>query len=105
MKRYRPIPIISTEENPKRRYVVTKYPEIPRGSSDIYVYVTKGDRYDLLAQAYYNDSSLWWIISKANSNLTSLDTIYPNPGDQIRIPSPSRVTTIISSYELLNRSF
>jgi hypothetical protein len=87
MKRYRPIPIISTEENPKRRYVVTKYPEIPRGSSDIYVYVTKGD------------------ISKANSNLTSLDTIYPNPGDQIRIPSPSRVTTIISSYELLNRSF
>jgi hypothetical protein len=105
MKRYKPIRIISTEGNLKRKYIVTKYPEIPRGSSDIYVYVTKGDRYDLLAQTYYKDSSLWWIISKANSNLTSLDTIYPNPGDQIRIPSPSSITTIISSYELLNRTF
>ena len=105
MNRYNFIPIISTKNDLKKRYIVTKYPEITRDSLDIYVYVTKGDRYDLLANSYYNDSSLWWIISKANSNLTSLDTIYPNPGDQIRIPSPSSITTIISSYELLNRTF
>lgn len=103
MKRYKSINIIATSENPKRRYVITKYPEIVRGSSDIYVYVTKGDRYDLLAQTYYGDYSLWWIIAKANSNLTSLDTLYPNPGDQIRIPAPSRITSILSSYESLNK--
>jgi phage tail protein X len=104
MKRYSIIPVITTPEDPKRRYVVTKYPEISRESSDIYVYTTKGDRYDLLAQSYYNDSSLWWIISKANPNLTSLDTIYPNPGNQIRIPSPSRIASIIGTYELLNKT-
>lgn len=102
MKRYSSIPIITTPENQKRRYIVVKYPEIPRGSSDIYVYVTKGDRYDLLAQTYYNDSSLWWIISKANSNLTSLDTLYPNPGDQIRIPAPSRISFIMAAYNNIN---
>ena len=105
MKRYATIPVITTVENPKRRFIVTKYPEIPRGSSDIYVYTTKGDMYDLLAKSYYNDSSLWWIISRANPNLTTLDTIYPNPGDQIRIPAPSRISSIIGAYELLNKNF
>ena len=105
MNRYNFIHIISTKNDLKKRYIVTKYPEITRDSLDIYVYVTKGDRYDLLAQTYYNDSSLWWIIARSNFNLTSLDTIYPNPGDQIRIPSPSRISSILSSYEILNKSF
>ena len=105
MKRYSAISVITTAENPKRRFIVTRYPEISRGPSDIYVYTTKGDRYDLLAKSYYNDSSLWWIISRANPNLTSLDTIYPNPGDQIRIPAFSRIPVIMGAYELLNKNF
>ena len=43
-----------------------KYPNIPLQFSDNYVITTIGDRFDLLAQQYYNDSSLWWIISIAN---------------------------------------
>lgn len=101
MRRYQTIPITQTEENLKRRYVTTKYPNIPLDFSDIYVYTTSGDRYDILAQTYYNDSSLWWIISRANYSTTQ-DSIYPQPGSQIRIPSTNRVARIVSDFEALN---
>ena len=102
MKRYATISVITTAENPKRRFIVTKYPEIPRGSSDIYVYITKGDRYDLLAQTYYYDYTLWWVIARANLNLTDADSLYPPIGEQIRIPAPSRISNILASYAALN---
>lgn len=101
MNRYGGIPIIQTVENPKRRYINIKYPEIPLDFSDIYVYTTRGDRYDTLALAYYNDSSLWWIIARANPSQPT-DSLIPNYGDQIRIPSAQRVSTIISQYQSLN---
>ena len=66
MARYSPIKIINTPEIPQRRYLNLKYPEIEVEFSDIYVYTTLSDRYDKLSQVYYNDSSLWWIISRAN---------------------------------------
>ena len=102
MSRYSPIQIITTPDNPIRRYINLKYPEIKRDFQDIYVYTTRGDRYDLLARAYYNDSSLWWVISVSNYNL-SQDSIIPPLGVQIRIPSNDRIGTILSSFEILNR--
>lgn len=102
MSRYSSFPIITTQDNPKRRYINVKYPNIPRDISDIYVFVTVGDRYDLLAQTYYGDSSLWWIISRANPQLSS-DTLYPNAGEQIRIPSSTRIPNIISQFESMNQ--
>jgi len=102
MARYSPISIITTTEDPKRRYVRVKYPDIPRDFSDIYVYTTQGDRYDLLALSYYNNSSLWWIIARANVDVTIMDSLYPNVGIQIRIPGPSRISSILSDYETLN---
>jgi hypothetical protein len=103
MNRYGGIPITQTIENPKRRYVNLKYPEISHDFSDIYVYTTRGDRYDTLALAYYNDSSLWWIIARANPSQTP-DSLIPNYGDQIRIPSAQRVASILDQYDSLNRS-
>jgi hypothetical protein len=104
MLRYSQIPITSSVDNPKRRYINVKYPVISRDYSDIYVYVTRGDRYDLLAQTYYNDSSLWWIIARANVSTNIPDSLLPNVGDQIRIPSPSRVPFILGEYESINSS-
>ena len=103
MSRYSDIPVITTPENQKRRYTNVKYPSIPRGSQDIYVYTTQGDRYDTLAQTYYQDSSLWWIISRANTNITTPDSLIPEPGSQIRIPGVGRITYILSEYESINR--
>jgi len=103
MARYSSIPIITTPTNPKRRYINVKYPEITRDLSDIYVYTTKGDRYDLLALSYYQNPELWWIIARANTNNTTPDSLFPNAGEQIRIPGPSRISTILGKYESLNK--
>lgn len=78
-----------------------KYPPIPLDPSDIYVYTNRGDRYDLLANVYYEDSSLWWIISIANSSYQQ-DSIIPPIGKQIRIPNKNRTEDIIESYKNLN---
>jgi hypothetical protein len=103
MARYNNIPTFQTTTDPKRRYTVVKYPSITLGESDLYVYTNQGDRFDILALNYYGDSSLWWIINRANSNQPS-DSLYPRVGAQIRIPSPQRVANILAQYEILNRT-
>ena len=101
MNRYSTIKIITTEENPKPRYSVTKYPLITLDSSDVYVYTTQGDRYDTLALSFYDDPTLWWIINRANPNQDS-NSLFPSVGAQIRVPAPNRIPTIISQFETLN---
>jgi hypothetical protein len=83
MNRYQNIP--QTRYENKRAYQTTRYPEIPFSENDIYVITSDGDRFDLLAQEYYNDSSLWWVISTANRTLPQ-NSIIPPAGSQIRIP-------------------
>ncbi len=56
-------------------------------------YWTVGDRYWTLAQKYYNDKSLWWIIARFNNKPTEG---HVSPGDEIRIPKD-----IIQARELL----
>ena len=89
----------STTDKGKRYYNTTKYPEIPLDYNDIYVYSTQGDRFDILAQQYYNDSSLWWVISIANESL-SQGSYYIPEGSQIRIPS--NLGEILNQYKVLN---
>jgi hypothetical protein len=82
-------------------YINIKYPEISLDFSDIYVYVSRGDRYDTLAQQYYEDSTMWWIISRANKSQTP-DSLIPEIGSQIRIPGRNRTQIIMSQYNELN---
>lgn len=98
MGRYTDITILKTSQN-KRYYGTTKYPEIPLSFNDIYVYSTQGDRFDILAQQYFGDSSLWWVVSIANESLTQGSYFIPE-GTQIRIPS--NIGGILSQYKLLN---
>jgi hypothetical protein len=106
MNRYQPIPIIIIDKKPS--YQTTKYPEISLSDEDTYVYTTQGDRFDVLAQQYYGDQSLWWIISIANTAVagTSLpadlpqDSLIIPEGNQIRIPA--NYAEIINSFNILN---
>ena len=61
------------------------YPNIPLKDSDIYAVVQTGDRLDTLANQFYNDSSLWWIIATAN-NIHDAPFSMPD-GTVLRIPS------------------
>lgn len=99
MNRYQYIRVEKNPETHVRQYRDSKYPTVPLSVNDIYVITTIGDRFDLLANQYYNDPSLWWIISIANSTL-SQSSIFIPIGTQIRIPT--NVTEIISSYNELN---
>jgi hypothetical protein len=58
---------------------------------DIIHVVSQTDRIDLIADRYYQDAGLWWVIAWAN-NLDILPTDL-NEGAQIRIPSKSFVVT------------
>ena len=74
------------------------YPEIPESINDIYVISSYGDRYDILAQEFYKDSSLWWIIASANNyNKGSLNI---TPGVQLRIPGDK--SQAIERFEQVN---
>ena len=101
MNRYSNLPTITDPETRKTSYINIKYPGIPNSPLDIYVFVAQGDRYDTLAFTYYKDSSLWWIISRANSN-QPFDSLYPIVGSQIRIPDSSNTISIVATYELMN---
>lgn len=98
MRRYSQIPVRKSPEG-GQMYRTTRYPEIPRSANDVYVYTTIGDRFDTLAQQYYNDSSLWWIISIANDNLNQ-NSLTPPVGSQIRIPS--NPSPILAEFESIN---
>jgi hypothetical protein len=106
MNRYQNIRITIADNKPS--YQTTKYPEIPLSDSDIYVYATQGDRFDILANQYYDDQSLWWIISIANTAVagTSLPSDLPQDslvipeGKQIRIPA--NYAEVLNSFKVLN---
>ena len=98
MQRYSDIEIIKSPKG-KRMYSNVKYPFIPRSLTDIYIYVKEGMRYDTLAQQYYGDSNLWWIIAVANEQ-TLQNSLYPVLGSQLRIPLNPNPT--IDEYERIN---
>ena len=76
--------VVKHRPDGKRVLKPTMYPKIPIKDSDIFIYPRFGDRLDNLAQKYYGDVSLWWIIAKAN-NLDKAE-IGLNVEKQIRIP-------------------
>jgi phage tail protein X len=98
MNRYQNIP--KTKINKKLVYQTSRYPEVLLSPNDIYVYTTQGDRFDTLAQQYYNNSSLWWIISIANTDKVNQSTIVIPEGLQIRIPST--YANVIQDFNIIN---
>ena len=106
MNRYQYIQIIKVDGKPC--YQTTRYPEVPLSEDDTYVYAVQGDRFDILALQYYGDSSLWFIISIANTAIagTSLpsdliqDSLVIPEGMQIRIPA--NYSNVLNSFKSLN---
>jgi len=85
--------------NGKRYYASARYPSIPLSENDLYTITIDGDRLDNLANQFYGDSTLWWILQTANPEM-SKDSLYPDLGFQLRIPTD--VEAILNAYEILN---
>ena len=85
----------------KLYYKNIEYPVIPESPNDLYIISKSTDRLDLLANDYYGDHKLWWIISKANPNKVKRDTLFLEPGMQIRIPE--NFQKIYSDFKKINK--
>jgi len=83
----------------KQIYSSVTYPLVTPQDSDI-VIITNDTMYlDVLAYKYYNDYSLYWIISLANNGLGNGRLSVP-AGIQLRIPI--NVNSIITQFNNLN---
>jgi hypothetical protein len=106
MNRYQPIPITKIDKKPC--YRTTRYPEIPLNDNDIYVYSTQGDRFDILANQYYGDQSLYWIISIANTAVAGTSLPSDLPQDSLIIPEglqiriPANYAEVLNSFKKIN---
>ena len=85
------------DKSGKRVYGTTYYPEIPLHNSDTLYQTTVNDRLDNLAFSFYEDSSLWWVIAKANGIKGKMVL---ESGTVIRIPG--NVSKVIHDFKKLN---
>ena len=81
MDRYSDIPKKTTPKG-KQYYREAFINSIPEREGDVYFITENGDRLDLIANEFYNDSSLWWYIARAND----LNTLIIPENIQLRIP-------------------
>lgn len=96
--RYQNTPITKYEDKGSQYYTNNVYPEIPVTEQDDYVITVLGDRLDLLAFDIYGDTSYWWVIASANS--LPGDSLYLEPGTQLRIPND--VVAAMNQYKTFN---
>ena len=99
MNRYDKIEL-QKDKDGRRFRKTTLLPVIEPELDDIYIIGQVGDRLDNLAFKYYKDSSLWWIIARANG-IGNGDFVVPI-GKQIRIPAYQ--FDIIDEYSELNNT-
>ena len=97
--RYTYSKVLKTNETKKNYLESTIYPKIKATDSDLYIISTQGDRLDLLANQYYGDKNLWWVIAVANNlNDASLSI---EIGKQLRIPG--NINTVLNDLEKINK--
>lgn len=83
-----------------RKQFSTIYPKIEVSDDDIYITTNIGDRLDLLADRYYGDTTMWWIIAQANA--IGKGSVNIKPGTNLRIPQD--LESIFSNMEKINTS-
>ena len=71
-------------DNNDRVYRTTLLPDLTDNQNDIFIETEVGQRLDSLANQYYNDPTLWWVIAKAN-NINN-GSIQVEAGVRLRIP-------------------
>jgi len=76
---------IMKDLNGKRRRSTTIFPTIPATANDTFIITTSADRLDKLANTFYGDVSLWWVIAAANG--LGKGTLVVPGNTKLRIPA------------------
>ena len=88
-------------DNGETIYLPTKYPTLVPSNEDYYIIAREEDRMDLIANDFYGDPTLWWVIAMAND--LPGDSFFPPRGFQLRIPG--NATNAISKFNEENSDF
>ena len=99
MSRYRTTKILKDRVTKNKIFATTEYPIIVRKDSDITYYVRFDDTYMSLAQRFYSDQTLWWIIARANNNFVG--NIKMEVGERLIIPT--EIGEILKLHTKMNR--
>jgi hypothetical protein len=98
MSRYKYTGMKIDKNTGNRVLKTTLYPDIRIADGDMFVYPIDGDRLENLAHRYYGDTTLWWIIAKANDIRDGSFAL--SPTEKLRIPS--NVPRIINDLRIIN---
>ena len=98
MSRYNFTGIKEDKSTGNRVLKSTLYPEVKIEDGDQFVYPIDGDRVENIAYRYYGDSTLWWIIAKANGIRDGSFGLKPD--EKIRIPG--NIPQIMSDLRAIN---
>lgn len=82
--------IITDERTGNKKQKTRIMGDIPESDEDVYVQSNPQITLDKLANDYYNDPKLWWVIARANS----LDSMIVKDGRTLRIPVSPNVSYI-----------
>ncbi len=98
MRRYSTI-ATQTRWDGRQVYKSTVYPVVKPSDTDLLIIASETDYLDTLAQKYYGDPTLWWVIASVNN--VGKGRLSIEPGTQLRIPSD--VMSIINQFKALNQ--
>ena len=79
-------------------YLPTKYPTLVPSNDDYYIIAREEDRFDLIANDFFGDPTLWWVVVMAND--LPGDSMYAPPGFQLRIPG--NLNNALTAYDVEN---
>ena len=98
MNRYSTARIIKDPD--LKRYLTTVIiPVQPLESDDIYIQTTSPERLDRLANNFYQDATMWWVIAAANG--IGKGTLMVPANTRLRIPDKMIIQQVIDD---INRS-
>ena len=97
MNRYRDTTTI-LDTNGRRKKASIIYPIPPLTAADTYIRTTTVERIDLLANKFYGDLTLWWVIAAANG-LGKGSLMVPS-NTALRIPDKTNYQQILNSYNI-----
>jgi hypothetical protein len=92
MNRYQDISTLR-DKNGHRKKASVIYPIPPLTNLDTYIRTTTIERLDILANKFYGDITLWWVIASANG--LGKGSLYVPADSVIRIPDANSIKELI----------
>jgi len=85
-------------EDGKQQYASFVFPSFEENPDDIVIEVDEYSRLDILAEQFFNDATLWWVLAVYNN--IGEPSLYVNDRTILRIPND--IQTVFTKIKELN---